>query len=104
MLLLREAWRGWSHHRENKEERLGRGDRRAAAVDGRTWGEPVGSTGLPCLLTNPQENPHYLLRPLELEFCLSGMQPHTGSGLRAVQGELAQPWVAHSYTGDRISQ
>lgn len=64
----REARGGWSHHRENKEERLGRGHGRAAAVDGRTWGEPVGSTGLPCHLTNPQENPHYLLRPPELEF------------------------------------
>lgn len=104
MLILRGVGRLEPPQRENKEENLGRGEGRAAAVDGRTWGEPVGSTGLLCHLTNPQENPHHLLRLLELECYLFGMQPHTGSRLKAVRGEPAQPWVAHSYTGDMISQ
>ena len=91
--------------RESKEERLGRGEGCAAAVRRRTWWkEPEGSAGLPCHLTKPQKNRRYLLLPLELEFCLSGMQPHAGTGLKGVRGEPAQPWVAHSYASDMISQ
>lgn len=64
---LREALGRLEPPQREQGRKVGRGHGRAAAVmEG--LGESLWGALLPCHLTNPQENPHYLLRPPELEF------------------------------------